>query len=327
MGQRGEPSYKPPYPSEGGYMGKPTCVNNVETFVNIPPIITKGAGWFSSIGTEKSKGTKVFALAGDIRKVGLVEVPMGTTIREIVYDMGGGIANGRTLRAVQTGGPSGGVIPEKYIDTPIDYESLKKIDSIMGSGGMIVMDDTSCMVDIAKFYLDFTRDESCGRCTPCRIGTTRMYEILDRITSGEADIKELTSLWRLGKMVKDSSLCGLGQTAPNPVLSTLKYFMEEYENHVLDKFCPTGKCKDLQKYEIDPEKCTGCTACAKKCPVNCISGERKATHVIDKSRCIKCGNCYEACRFDAVIPPGGKPGSKSGIDGHDTAKKGTESIK
>ena len=303
QGLRGEPSYKPPYPSEKGYFGKPTCVNNVETFANIPPIITKGSSWFSSIGTEKSKGTKVFALAGNVKKVGLVEVPMGTTIREVIYEMGGGVARGRELKAVQTGGPSGGVIPEKFIDTPIDYESLKKIDSIMGSGGMIVMDETSCMVDIAKFYLNFTRDESCGRCTPCRIGTTRMYEILEKITSGNAEMEDLSNLWRLGKMVRDSSLCGLGQTAPNPVLSTFKYFMDEYENHVLDKFCPAGKCKALQKYEINPEKCVGCTACAKKCPVSCIDGEPKKVHVIDKARCIKCGNCFEVCRFGAVIPP------------------------
>lgn len=308
QGLRGEPSYKPPYPSEKGYFGKPTCVNNVETFANISPIITRGASWFSGIGTKKSKGTKVFALAGNVKKVGLVEVPMGTTIREIVFGMGGGVAGGKKLKAVQTGGPSGGVIPEKFIDTPIDYESLKEIDSIMGSGGMIVIDETSCMVDIAKFYVDFTRNESCGRCTPCRIGTTRMHEILEKITSGNAEMEDLSNLWRLGKMVKDSSLCGLGQTAPNPVLSTFKYFMDEYENHVINKYCPAGKCKALQKYEINPEKCVGCTACARKCPVNCISGELKKTHVIDRARCIKCGNCFEACRFGAVVPPGGGGG-------------------
>ncbi len=306
QGQRGEPGYKPPYPSQSGYWGKPTCVNNVETLANVPVIISKGADWFSSIGTEKSKGTKVFALAGDIERVGLVEVPMGTPLREIVYDLGGGIKDGHSLKAVQTGGPSGGVIPEKYIDTPIDYESLKEINSIMGSGGMIVMDNNSCMVDVSKFYLNFTRDESCGRCTPCRIGTTRMYELLKKITDGDGEMSDLNNLWQLANMIRDSSLCGLGQSAPNPVLSTLKHFMEEYEQHVLDKFCPAGKCRNLLRYRIDPVKCTGCTACARKCPVDCISGSARKTHFIDQSRCIKCGNCFDACKFDAVIPPEGE---------------------
>jgi NADH:ubiquinone oxidoreductase subunit F (NADH-binding)/NAD-dependent dihydropyrimidine dehydrogenase PreA subunit len=303
-GRRGEPSLKPPYPAQSGYWGKPTCVNNVETFANISPIILKGPAWFTSIGTKKSPGTKVFALAGDINNVGLVEVPMGTTLREIVYDLGGGIKDNRKLKAVQTGGPSGGMIPEKFIDTPIDYENLKKIDSIMGSGGMIVMDERSCMVDVSKFYLNFTRDESCGRCTPCRIGTTRMYEILEKISNGDANMSDLNNLWHLSNMVKATSLCGLGQSAPNPVISSMRNFMEEYESHALGKTCPAGKCKALLKYSIDAEKCIGCTACARKCPVECITGSPRQPHVIDQERCIKCGSCYEACKFGAVIKPG-----------------------
>lgn len=302
-GKRGEPTYKPPFPSVSGYKGKPTCVNNVETFANIPPIILKGAQWFSSIGTETSKGTKVFALAGKINNVGLVEVPMGTTLREIIYEIGGGIRHGRGFKAVQTGGPSGGVITSADLDTPIDYEQLKAIGSMMGSGGMIVMDDTDCMVNIAKFYLEFTQDESCGKCTPCRVGTKRMFEVLDRITKGEGTAEDLDNLKQLGAMIKDTALCGLGQTAPNPVLSTMKYFKEEYEQHVLDKYCKTGECKALSKYMIKAEKCIGCTACARKCPVNCISGKVKEVHVIDQTKCIKCGACFEACKFEAVIRP------------------------
>lgn len=302
-GKRGEPTYKPPFPSVSGYKGKPTCVNNVETFANIPPIILKGAQWFSSIGTETSKGTKVFALAGKINNVGLVEVPMGTTLREIIYEIGGGIRHGRGFKAVQTGGPSGGVITSEDLDTPIDYEQLKSIGSMMGSGGMIVMDDTDCMVNIAKFYLEFTQDESCGKCTPCRVGTKRMFEVLDKITKGEGTAEDLDNLKQLGTMIKDTALCGLGQTAPNPVLSTMKYFKEEYEQHVLDKYCKTGECKALSKYMIKAEKCIGCTACARKCPVNCISGKVKEVHVIDQTKCIKCGACFEACKFEAVIRP------------------------
>lgn len=302
-GKRGEPTYKPPFPSVSGYKGKPTCVNNVETFANIPPIILKGAQWFSSIGTETSKGTKVFALAGKINNVGLVEVPMGTTLREIIYEIGGGIRHGRGFKAVQTGGPSGGVITSADLDTPIDYEQLKAIGSMMGSGGMIVMDDTDCMVNIAKFYLEFTQDESCGKCTPCRVGTKRMFEVLDKITKGEGTAEDLDNLKQLGAMIKDTALCGLGQTAPNPVLSTMKYFKEEYEQHVLDKYCKTGECKALSKYMIKAEKCIGCTACARKCPVNCISGKVKEVHVIDQTKCIKCGACFEACKFEAVIRP------------------------
>lgn len=302
-GKRGEPNKKPPFPSQSGYKGESTSVNNVETFANVPPIILNGSDWFNKIGTENSKGTKVFALAGKVNNVGLVEVPMGITLREIIYDIGGGIKNGKEFKAVQTGGPSGGVITEKDIDTPIDYESLKDIGSMMGSGGMIVMDEDDCMVNIAKFYLEFTQEESCGKCTPCRIGTKRMYEILDRITQGKAKKEDLENLKQLSKMIKDNSLCGLGQTAPNPVLSTLEYYEDEYKQHVEDKYCKTGKCKGLKKYKIDPEKCVGCTACAKVCPVNCISGEVKKVHEIDQEECIKCGACYEACKFDAVIKP------------------------
>lgn len=301
-GSRGEPTKKPPYPAAEGLNGKPTIVNNVETFANIPVIFLKGADWFNSIGTETSKGTKVFALAGNINNVGLVEVPMGTTLREIIYDIGGGIADGKAFKAVQTGGPSGGVITVEDLDTPIDYESLKNIGSMMGSGGMIVMDETNCMVNIAKFYLEFTQDESCGKCTPCRIGTTRMYEILDRICEGEGVPEDLTKLRELGTMIKGSSLCGLGQTAPNPVLSTMHFFMNEYEAHINDKKCLTGTCKSLAKYSIN-EKCIGCTACVRVCPVNCISGKVKELHVIDQDACISCGACYDVCKFDAVVKP------------------------
>lgn len=302
-GKRGEPTKKPPFPSEQGYKGMPTCVNNVETYANIPPIILRGAAWFSGIGTATSKGTKVFALAGKIQNVGLVEVPMGTTLREIIYNIGGGIRDGKAFKAVQTGGPSGGVITVADLDTPIDYESLKAIGSMMGSGGMIVMDEDDCMVNIAKFYLEFTQDESCGKCTPCRIGTKRMFEVLERITNGEGNMEDLTNLDQLGRMIKDTALCGLGQTAPNPVLSTMHFFRDEYLAHIKDKKCLTGSCKGLGKYEIIPDKCVGCTACARVCPVKCISGKVKEVHVIDQSKCIKCGACFTACKFDAVMKP------------------------
>lgn len=302
-GNRGEPTKKPPFPSVEGYLKKPTSVNNVETLANIPPIILKGSSWFQSIGTATSKGTKVFALAGKVNKVGLVEVPMGTTLREIIYDIGGGIANNKAFKAVQTGGPSGGVITVTDLDTPIDYESLANIGSMMGSGGMIVMDEDDCMVNIAKFYLEFTQEESCGKCTPCRLGTKRMFEILDRITNGSGSMEDINRLKTLGQMIKDSALCGLGQTAPNPVLSTLTYYYDEYLAHIQDKQCPAKVCKALLKYEIDQEKCIGCTACARVCPVNCISGKPKELHVIDPSVCIACGACFDACKFDAVIAP------------------------
>jgi NADH:ubiquinone oxidoreductase subunit F (NADH-binding)/(2Fe-2S) ferredoxin/NAD-dependent dihydropyrimidine dehydrogenase PreA subunit len=302
-GKRGEPTKKPPFPSESGYLGKPTCVNNVETYANIAPIILNGSDWFSSIGTEKSKGTKVFALAGKVNNVGLVEVPMGTTLREIIYEIGGGIQHDKAFKAVQTGGPSGGVITVADLDTPIDYESLKGIGSMMGSGGMIVMDEDNCMVNIAKFYLEFTKDESCGKCTPCRVGTKRMLEILERITEGHGTADDLVNLNQLAVMIKDSSLCGLGQTAPNPVLSTMKYFKDEYDQHVFDKHCATGSCKALTKYSIDTEKCIGCTACVRVCPVKCISGKVKEVHVIDADACIGCGACYNACKFSAIIRP------------------------
>jgi NADP-reducing hydrogenase subunit HndC len=299
-GSRGEPTFKPPFPSVSGYLGKPTNVNNVETFANIPVIFNKGAEWFSSIGSEKSKGTKVFALAGKVNNVGLVEVPMGTTLREVIFDIGGGIRNGKKFKAVQTGGPSGGCLTEKHLDTPIDYDNLIAAGSMMGSGGMIVLDEDDCMVSIAKFYLEFTLDESCGKCTPCRIGNKRLHEILDKITKGDGTLKDLDRLRLLSNVIKDTSLCGLGQTSPNPILSTLDNFYHEYEAHVTTQSCPAGQCKALLHYEIDAEKCTGCTICFRNCPVGAISGERKMPHYINQSLCIKCGVCYDKCKFKAI---------------------------
>lgn len=299
-GRRGEPNNKPPFPAQQGLWDKPTSVNNVETFATIPAIINNGVEWFTSIGTETSKGTKVFALAGKINNVGLVEVPMGTSLREIIYDIGGGIKNNRKFKAVQTGGPSGGCIPASLLDTPIDYESLNSVGSMMGSGGMIVMDEDNCMVDIAKFYLEFTLDESCGKCTPCRIGNTRLYELLDKITKGKGTENDLATLKKLSEIIKDTSLCGLGQTSPNPILSTMNFFMDEYEAHVVDKCCPSGTCKNLLKFEIT-DKCIGCTRCAKECPVSCIEGDLKKKHVIDQERCIKCGTCHDICPVNAII--------------------------
>jgi NADP-reducing hydrogenase subunit HndC len=300
-GLRGEPTFKPPFPAESGYLKKPTVVNNVETFANIPVIINKGAEWFASIGTEKSKGTKVFALAGKINNVGLIEVPMGTTLKEVIFEIGGGIKNNKKFKAVQTGGPSGGCLTNKHLDTPIDYDNLTACGSMMGSGGMIVMDNDDCMVSMARYYLDFTVDESCGKCSPCRIGNMRLKEILDKIIKGDGTMDDIDRLRNLSAVIKDSSLCGLGQTAPNPVLSTLDNFMDEYLAHVKDKKCPAGRCKSLMKYEIIPENCVGCTACARNCPVNAISGERKQTHYIDTSVCIKCGACIERCKFNAIV--------------------------
>ena len=299
-GHRGEPRPRPPFPAVKGLFQKPTILNNVETYANVPQIILKGAEWFSSMGTEKSKGTKVFALGGKINNTGLVEVPMGTTLREIVEEIGGGIPNGKKFKAAQTGGPSGGCIPAQYLDIPIDYDNLISIGSMMGSGGLIVMDEDTCMVDIAKFFLEFTVDESCGKCTPCRVGTKRLYEILDKITRGEATMEDLDKLEELCYYIKNNSLCGLGQTAPNPILYTLRYFRDEYVAHIKDKTCPAGVCKHLMKYTIDPDKCKGCTLCARNCPVGAISGTVKQPHVIDSAKCIKCGACMEKCRFGAI---------------------------
>lgn len=299
-GKRGEPTLKPPFPSVSGYLGKPTNVNNVETFANIPVIINKGAAWFSSIGTEKSKGTKVFALAGKINNVGLIEVPMGITLREIIFEIGGGIKGGKKFKAVQTGGPSGGCLTEKHLDIPIDYESLTAAGSMMGSGGMIVMDEDDCMVSVAKFYLDFTVEESCGKCTPCRIGNKRLYEILDKITKGKGSEDDLYKLKNLAQVIKDTALCGLGQTSPNPVLSTLSNFWEEYVEHVLESKCRAGQCKALMRYEINPDNCVGCTACARNCPVSAIDGDKKMPHKINQDVCIKCGACVEKCKFNAI---------------------------
>ena len=300
-GNRGEPRPRPPYPAVKGLFGKPTTENNVETFANIPTIIREGAEYFASMGTEKSKGTKVFALGGKIKNTGLVEIPMGTTLREIVEEIGGGIPGGKKFKAAQTGGPSGGCIPAHLMDTPIDYDNLTAIGCMMGSGGLIVMDEDNCMVDIAKFFLDFTVDESCGKCTPCRVGTKRLREMLEKITDGKATLEDLDKLEELCNYIKENSLCGLGQTAPNPVLATLKFFRDEYIAHVVDKKCPAGVCKKLLSYTIDENKCKGCTACARKCPVGAISGAVKQLHVIDTNKCIKCGVCIDTCRFDAII--------------------------
>ena len=322
-GKRGEPTVKPPFPAVSGYLGKPTNVNNVETFANIPviflkgpewfasigtekskgtkPVIfLKGPEWFASIGTEKSKGTKVFALAGKINNVGLIEVPMGTTLREVIYDIGGGIKGGKEFKAVQTGGPSGGCLTKKHLDTPIDYDNLTAAGSMMGSGGMIVMDEDDCMVSVAKFYLQFTVDESCGKCAPCRIGNKRLEEILDKITKGKGTMEDLDYLKNLSKVIKDTALCGLGQTSPNPVLSTIDNFYDEYVAHIVDKRCPAHKCRALRVYAIDPDRCKGCTACARACPAGAIKGEVKQAHVIDTEKCIRCGACLEKCKFNAV---------------------------
>ncbi|ETO38913.1 NADH-quinone oxidoreductase subunit NuoF [Thermoanaerobacterium aotearoense] len=300
MGKRGEPRPRPPFPAVKGVWEKPTIINNVETYANIPAIILNGAEWFASIGTEKSKGTKVFALGGKINNTGLVEIPMGTTLREIIFEIGGGIPNGKKFKAAQTGGPSGGCIPAEHLDTPIDYDSLLNIGSMKGSGGLIVMDEDNCMVDIAKFFLEFTVDESCGKCSPCRIGTRRMLELLNKITSGKGEEGDIEKLETLANSIKASSLCGLGQTAPNPVLSTIRYFRDEYEAHIKEKRCPAGVCQALLKFRIDPDKCKGCGICAKNCPTNAISGKVKQPHVIDQDKCIKCGTCMDKCPFDAI---------------------------
>ncbi|NLB40819.1 MAG: NADH-quinone oxidoreductase subunit NuoF, partial [Clostridiales bacterium] len=300
-GRRGEPRPRPPFPANKGVFGKPTLLNNVETYANIPQIILNGAEWFQTVGTEKSKGTKVFALGGKVMNTGLVEVPMGTTLREIIFEIGGGIPEGKKFKAAQTGGPSGGCIPTEHLDTPIDYDSLVSIGSMMGSGGLIVMDEDNCMVDIARFFLEFTVDESCGKCPPSRIGTKRMYEILDRITKGQGEEGDIEKLQELGKNIKASALCGLGQTAPNPVLSTIRYFRDEYEAHIRDKKCPAGVCQALLQIVIKAEICKGCGLCTKVCPTDAISGERRSPYTIDQSKCIKCGACIEKCPFKAIV--------------------------
>lgn len=300
-GKRGMPRPRPPFPAVRGLWGCPTLINNVETYANIPPIILKGSEWFGKIGTEKSKGTKVFALAGKINNTGLVEVPMGTTLREIVYDIGGGLPGGKAFKAAQTGGPSGGCIPAQHLDIPVDYDSLIQVGSMMGSGGLIVMDETDCMVDIARFFLEFTQEESCGKCTPCREGTKRMLQILERITEGKGEAGDIELLEDLALTIKDASLCGLGQSAPNPVLSTLQYFRDEYEAHIFEKRCPSGTCQALLNYRIDPEKCKGCGLCVKECPVGAITGERKQPFNLDAEKCVKCGACLSRCPFKAIL--------------------------
>jgi NADH:ubiquinone oxidoreductase subunit F (NADH-binding)/(2Fe-2S) ferredoxin/NAD-dependent dihydropyrimidine dehydrogenase PreA subunit len=300
-GKRGMPIPKPPFPAVKGLFGKPTVINNVETFANIPVIISKGGDWFAQFGTEGSKGTKVFALTGKIKNSGLIEVPMGTTLREIVFDIGGGIPNGKKFKGVQTGGPSGGVLTEKFLDTPIDFDSLLAVGSMMGSGGMIVMDEDDCMVDVAKFYMEFCVEESCGKCAPCRIGTKKLFELLEKISKGKGTLEDIDSMRDMGAAMKKASLCGLGQTAPNPVLSVLNTFEDEILEHIQESKCRAGKCKDLVKYTILEDKCIGCTVCARKCPVKCISGERKVAHVIDQNACVKCGACYDSCKFGAIL--------------------------
>ena len=299
-GSRGMPTPKPPFPAQCGLWGKPTIINNVETWANIPVILTKGADWFTKIGTEDSKGTKVFALTGKVENSGLVEVPMGTTLREIIFEIGGGIKNGKKFKGVQTGGPSGGIITEEHLDTPIDFGALTRLGSMMGSGGMIVMDEDDCVVDVSKFYMEFCVDESCGKCSPCRIGTRQMHTILDKISRGNGDLEDLQKLKDIGFAMQKSSLCALGQSAPNPTLSTIKKFEQEYMDHIVNKKCAAGKCKKLITFEIT-DKCIGCGMCAKKCPAECITGEKKAIHVIDQSKCIKCGECERTCKFGAII--------------------------
>lgn len=299
-GNRGEPRPRPPFPALKGLFQKPTILNNVETYANIPQIIVNGPEWFAAMGTEKSKGTKVFALGGKIHNTGLVEIPMGTTLREIVEEIGGGVPNGKKFKAAQTGGPSGGCIPAEHLDVPIDYDNLIEIGSMMGSGGLIVMDEDTCMVDIAKFFLEFTVDESCGKCTPCRIGTRRMLEILEKITKGQATMEDLDKLEELCYHLKSNSLCALGQTAPNPVISTLRYFRDEYIAHIVDKKCPAGVCKDLLQYKIDADKCKGCTLCSRVCPAGAIIGSVREPHMINPEKCLKCGACMEKCRFGAI---------------------------
>jgi NADP-reducing hydrogenase subunit HndC len=300
-GKRGMPRPKPPFPANEGLWGKPTVINNVETLANIPPIILNGAEWYASIGTERSKGTKVFALGGKVVNTGLVEVPMGTTLREVIFEIGGGIPNGKKFKAVQTGGPSGGCLTEEHLDQSIDYDTLTALGSMMGSGGMIVMDESNCMVDVARFYLDFTRDESCGKCTPCRVGTKRLLEILEKITEGKGTMEDLDELERLSIQIKNTSLCGLGQTAPNPVLSTLRYFRDEYVAHVRDKKCPAGVCRSMLTFSILEDLCRGCSLCARRCPANAISGQLKQPYTIDQNACIKCGLCLESCKFNAIV--------------------------
>jgi len=300
-GKRGMPRVRPPFPAVSGLWGKPTNINNVETWSNIPHILRNGSEWYAQMGTEKSKGTKIFALTGKVNNTGLVEVPMGTTLREIIFDIGGGVQNGKTFKAVQIGGPSGGCMPEEMLDTPVDYDSLAQAGAMVGSGGLVIMDETTCMVDIARFFLSFTTKESCGKCTPCREGTKRMYEILDRITKGEGKIEDIDTLEYLALTIKETSLCGLGQTAPNPILATIKYFRHEFEAHILDHKCPAHACSALLSYSIDKEKCKGCGLCAKNCPTTCITGEKKKPYVIKEDDCIKCGTCVDKCKFDAVI--------------------------
>jgi NADH:ubiquinone oxidoreductase subunit F (NADH-binding) len=299
-GGRGEPRARPPFPASKGLWGKPTNINNVETYANVPKIIHRGLEWYTSMGSEKSKGTKTFALAGDVAHTGLIEVPFGLTLREIIYDIGGGIKGGKAFKAVQTGGPMGGCLPASDLDLPVDYETLGAAGSIMGSGGMIVMDEGTCMVDIARFFMEFTQDESCGKCVPCRVGTRRLLEILEKICAGNGEEGDIEELEELSNQIRKNSLCGLGQGAPNPVLSTLNHFMDEYKAHIYEKRCPAKVCRALIKYEILDGPCTGCTVCARNCPVGAISGERKQTHVIDQDICIKCGICYQVCQFDAI---------------------------